>query len=91
LRVPRKSLPPLANPAYHGHMADETLILEILKRIQADVSDLRRDFDLMRVRMSAFEDHMRGVITTLGGIQADLDQLNTRVGRIERRLDIVDA
>jgi enoyl reductase-like protein len=45
----------------------------------------------MRVRVSAMEDHQRGMITSLGGIQADIDQLNTRVARIERRLDIVEA
>jgi hypothetical protein len=72
-------------------MADDSLILGILKQIQADTSQMRHDFDIMRVRLSAIEDHQRGMITTLGGIQSDLDQLNRRVQRIERRLDIVEA
>jgi hypothetical protein len=41
--------------------------------------------------MSTIEDHQRGIITSLGGIQADPDQINTRVARMERRLDIVEA
>jgi hypothetical protein len=72
-------------------MPDESLILEILKPMQADMSAVRHDMGVMRVRMSAMEDHQRGMITSLGGIQADIDQLNTRVARIERRLDIVEA
>jgi hypothetical protein len=72
-------------------MPDEGVILEILKRIQADGAETRRRVELLSVRMSAMEDHIRGIITTLGAIQADLDQLNTRVHRIERRLDIVEA
>lgn len=72
-------------------MANESLILEILKRMQSDLSAPRHDLDTMKVRMPAFEDHQHGIITSLGGNQADLNQLNTRVARIERRLDIVEA
>ena len=72
-------------------MADESLILEILKRMQGDLSALRHDVGVMRVRMLALEDHQRGIITLLGGIRAGLDQLNSLVARVERRLDIVEA
>ncbi len=72
-------------------MADDSIILEILRRIQTDVAETRREVEFIKIRMSAFEDHLRGVMTTLAGIQSDLSQLNTRVDRIERRLDLVDA
>jgi hypothetical protein len=67
------------------------MILEILRRIQADVGETRRKVELMEVRMSASEDHQRGILTSLAGIQADLSQLNSRVDRIERRLDLVSV
>lgn len=41
--------------------------------------------------MSAFEDHHRGIISSLGGVQTDHDQINTRFALIKRRLDIVEA
>lgn len=72
-------------------MANEDLILEILKRMESDIADVRRRVEGMEVRMSSFEDYVRGIMTTLGGMQADLSQLNARVLRIERRLDLVEA
>jgi archaellum component FlaC len=72
-------------------MANEELMLEILKRIQADGAETRRRVESIEVRMSSFEDHMRGIMITLGGMQHDLTQLNARVDRIERRLDLVEA
>ena len=74
-----------------GAMANDDMILEILKRIQADVAETRRRAESMEVRMSSMEDHMRGIMTSLGGIQSDLLQLNARVDRIDRRLDLVEA
>jgi len=72
-------------------MPNEDRMLEILKRIQPDVSETRRRVDNIEVRLSARDDHLRGLLTALGGIQSDLTQLNGRVDRIERRLDLVDA
>jgi hypothetical protein len=72
-------------------MAEASLILEILKRIGADTADTRRRFESFEVRMSAFEDHLRGIMTTLAGIRGDIDDLRHRFERIERRLDIVEA
>jgi hypothetical protein len=72
-------------------MGNEDLILEILKRIQADAAETRRRVESIDVRLSANEDYLRGMLTAIGGIQSDLSQLNARVDRIERRLDLVDA
>jgi uncharacterized coiled-coil protein SlyX len=71
-------------------MANEDLILEILKRVQADAADTRRRIDGVETRLSAQDDHLRGLLTSLGGVQGELRQLNGRVGRIERRLDLVE-
>jgi tetrahydromethanopterin S-methyltransferase subunit G len=72
-------------------MANEDMILEILKRIQGELGEVRRRVDSMDTRMAAFEEHMSGVIISIGGMQADLRQINARVDRIDRRLDLVNA
>jgi len=69
----------------------EDRILEIVTRIQADGAETRRRMESLDVRVSLLEDHIRGIRTTLGGMQADLSQINARVDRIERRLDLADA
>lgn len=72
-------------------MANEDLILEILKRVQADAAETRRHMANFDTRLSAHDDHLRGMLTSLGGVQAELSQLNVRVDRIERRLDLTEA
>ena len=72
-------------------MANEDMILEILKRIQTDVSEVRRRVDSLDTRVAALEEHVTGLMISFGGFQSDMSQLNARVDRIERRLDLVDA
>jgi len=72
-------------------MAKEERILEILQRVQADGAETRRRMESLDVRVSSLEDHVRGIMTTLGGMQADLSQINARVDRIARRWDLADA
>jgi len=69
-------------------VANEDLILEILKRVQADVADTRRRCESMEIRMSAFEDFLRGLQTAYAGVHSNLSQINARVGRMEHRLDL---
>jgi tetrahydromethanopterin S-methyltransferase subunit G len=71
-------------------MSNEDLILEILKRLQADNAEVRRRLDSIEIRLSSHDDHLRGLITSTTGILGELRQLNTRVDRIERRLDLVE-
>lgn len=75
----------------------ENLMLEILKRIQADVGDLR-------TRMTGIESRLGSLETVVAGMRRDLahmygdvveqqvrmDQLTARVERIERRLELRD-
>jgi gluconate kinase len=67
------------------------LMLEILKNIQGDVADMRRELSSVAMRVSALEDHFRGTLTTLYGIQADVAHLKGRVDRIEHRLGLRDT
>jgi archaellum component FlaC len=68
-----------------------SVIIEILKRIQADTSETRRRVETLELRMSSMDDHLLGVMTSLSGVHGDLGQINSRVERIERRLDLVEA
>jgi predicted nuclease with TOPRIM domain len=67
------------------------LMLEILKNIQADIHDIKHEVSSVNTRVSALEDHFRGTLTTLYGIQADVSRLKDRVDRIEQRLGLRDT
>ena len=67
------------------------LMLEILKTIQADVALIKREQVSMGVRLAAIEDHQRGIMTSIYGMQADVADLKNRVDRIERRLGLTDT
>ena len=74
-------------------MSDERadLMLEILKNIQGDIGTIKQDMSSMTSRVSALEDHFRGTLTTLYGIQGDVAHLKGRVDRIEQRLGLRDT
>ncbi|SFN75994.1 hypothetical protein [Sphingomonas sp. OK281] len=73
-------------------------MLEILKKIQSDVSMGRREQTSQSTRLLAMEDHQRGMITSLmgvvtsiHGVEVDVAHLKDRVDRIERRLGLTDT
>jgi hypothetical protein len=68
--------------------ANDTLMLEILKRIQSDVSDIKHEVASQSLRIASLEDHFRGTLSTLYGIQADVSRLKDRVDRIDQRLGL---
>jgi hypothetical protein len=74
-------------------MSDERadLMLEILKSIQGDIGDIKREQVTQGMRLSALEDHFRGTLTTLYSIQGDVAHLKGRVERIEQRLGLRDT
>ena len=67
------------------------LMIEILRNIQTDVGAMRRELSSLSTRVSSLEDHFRGTLTTLYGIQADVAHLKVRVDRIETRLGLRDT
>ena len=81
-------------------MTDERadLMLDILKKIQSDLSLVRREQTSQSTRLLAMEDHQRGMITSLMGVvtsihglEVDVAHLKDRVGRIEDRLGLMDT
>ena len=67
------------------------LMLEILKMIQGDIGQIKREQLSQGLRLSSIEDHMRGTMTSLYGIQGDVADLKMRVDRIEKRLGLADT
>ena len=62
----------------------ENLMLVMLRRIDANVSDLRQDVHEIKIRLGTLEEGYASA-------SRRLDRLDGRVERIERRLDINDA
>ncbi len=67
------------------------LVIEILKSIQMDIGEIKHDIRSLEMRVSSLEDHFRGTLTTLYGIQADVAHLKVRVDRIETRMGLKDT
>lgn len=74
-------------------MSDERndLMIEILKGIQGDLGLMKREQLSQGIRLASIEEHMRGTMTSLYGIQSDVADLKARVDRIERRLGLTDT
>ena len=71
---------------------DQTdLMLEILKNIQGDVSAIKREQTSQGVRLHSIEDHQRGLLTSIHGMQSDIADLKVRVDLIEKRLGLRDT
>ena len=75
-------------------MADDAradLMLEILNAIQSDVVAIKRELGSQGIRLSAIEDHQRGMMTSIYGMQSDISDLKKRVDMIEKRLGLQDT
>jgi predicted nucleic acid-binding Zn-ribbon protein len=68
-----------------------TLIVEILKRMQADVSDIKRDVGDMKFRIHVLEDQTASTVMALAGVNHRLDRMQDDMTSVKRRLDLVDA
>jgi hypothetical protein len=69
----------------------ENAILDMLRRIRASQERTELDVADVKVRMSALEQHQGQLLTLLGTLSQRLDRFDERSGRIERRLDRVEA
>jgi hypothetical protein len=61
---------------------NESIMLDILKRIQADVSDVKADVRELKVRTTIVEGHLAGVMASLGVMNERMDRIDT--GRADR-------
>ena len=70
---------------------NESIMLDILMRIQADSAEIKQDTRDPKVRVDLLEGHVSHLVAAQHHTNERLDRLNDRVERIERRLDLVDA
>jgi septal ring factor EnvC (AmiA/AmiB activator) len=89
-----------ANFQYHNNMSDNIaeMTFELLKRLQADMAEMRRDHRDLRDRVASVEGHVAAMRVDQARLAADqarisaiLDRISDRLERIERRLDLAPA
>ena len=68
----------------------ESLVIEILKRLQAEFALMREDMRGMRAEMMALKQHMAAFMTNELTQDSDVASIKLRLDRIERRLDLAD-
>jgi len=67
------------------------LIYEVLKKVQADVADIKTDLRSLQTQVIAVQGQVGGLQTQVASIASDLLQTKERVERIERRLDLRES
>ena len=72
-------------------MATGDLTLELLKRIHADLADVKREQLSMGMRLAAIEQHLAANQVEIARLSGDMAQVKNDIGLIKRRLDLVDA
>ena len=69
----------------------ENMVLEMLRRIRASQERTELDIADVKSRVSALEQMQGQVLVLLGTMNQRMDRFDERLGRIERRLELVDA
>ena len=67
------------------------MMFDILLGIQKDLGQIKREQVSQGIRLASLEEHMRGLMTSIYDMQADIADLKVRVDRIERRLGLADT
>ena len=65
--------------------------LELLKRMNAQFADFQRQLDSVQARLLSLEQHPATVTGDIAHIRVELTDIRTDVGRIKRRLDLVEV
>ena len=69
----------------------ESLVLELLRAIRADIADLKDRMTGVEIQLSAMGQQMAGLTTAVYSGKSDIDTLKRRVERLEQRLELRDA
>ena len=67
------------------------MMFDILLGIQKDIGQIKREQVSQGIRLASLEEHFRGLLTSIYGMQADIADLKVRVDHIERRLGLMDT
>jgi hypothetical protein len=74
-------------------MADEpnNIILEHLRHIRRTVDRIELDLTDVKSRVSSLEQVQGQILALLGTMNQRMDRFDERLGRVERRFDLVDT
>ncbi len=70
---------------------DGVLIMEVMRKIQSDISDMKSDISELKMRATATDEHLSGIFISTTGINNRIDRFDARLERIERRLSLTDV
>ena len=66
----------------------ESLVLEHLRAIRADIADLKREVIGNSVQLSAMGQQLAGLTAAVYAGKSDIDEIKRRLDRVERRLEL---
>ena len=66
----------------------ESLILEYLRGIRADIAAIKQDIRELKLRVNSLETHVANLFADVVRQNARLDGIDDRLMRIEQRLDL---
>ncbi len=69
----------------------ENLVLELLRKTRASQERMEQDVGDLKVRMSAVENLLGQQLIQFAALNGRMDRFDERLGRIERRLDLVEV
>ena len=77
----------------NGVMNKETehLVLEHLRRIRDVLDVMQSDIQDLKIRMTAVEENVGQLFVMAAAANKRMDRIDERLGRIEKRLDLVEA
>jgi hypothetical protein len=74
------------------------LMYEVLKSVQAQVAIIREDMDSIKMRLTSQDSRLGHILHAIGDLHTDIaevsgrmDRLESRLGRVETRLELHDA
>jgi len=73
------------------HPAIGDLTYELLKKMSAQVHELRLDMLDLKIRVTATEEHLGTLVMSNAGIGTRLDPIEERLSRVERRLELTGS
>jgi hypothetical protein len=71
-----------------AHPTVGDLTYELLKKMRGEQQEMRLDILDLKLRASATEDHLAGLVMSNSGINHRLDRIEERLGRVERRFEL---
>ena len=69
----------------------ENLVLEILKRIQADMADVKRELANNSLQIAMLGQQVGALTTAVYSGRSEMEDFKRRLERIERRLELTDS